>query len=936
MFFLKETEYGLKLEHLSVKSLYILVPIIVLLVGGLYWISLVNYLFYHTLIELAGIIIAFTIFVIVWSTRKYSRNNMVIILAAGYLAVGLIDLLHTLAFSGMGIFPQFDSNAPTQFWIVARYVEAAAFILAAFHLGNKILIRPRFWLYGFLGVSALLSFAVFTGYFPDSFVEGEGLTTFKIASEYIISAVFVASGIVFWRKRNYLGNYLLNLLLLAGTFTVLSELSFTLYIDVYGFFNYLGHIFKLFSIAFIYMGLIHESLTNPFRFLFKEVSDINEKLAESEEKFRNIVEQSSDWVWEVDREGKFTYSNPQVYKLTGYSPDEIVGRMFNDFMEPDGARNNSLYFSEISDRQLPYLQHESAVQHREGHSLIFETNGVPVFDGQEELIGYRGISRDITERKKAEAKIEQARYEAEQANRAKSNFLANMSHEILTPMNVIMGTSEILNNSRLNPVQKEWSEMISESADSLLSIINDLLDYSALEVGRLALTRVRFDLHREVEQAVSSYVPVAREKGLNLTYSIDHDIPEFVMGDPERLRQVLVNLVDNAIKFTDQGGVTVSLQPADDEANTAWNGSENSHRHSVYPVFFSIRDQGIGIPPDRVGSLFQSFSKTDDSNMNKYEGTGLGLALSKSLVELMGGSIGVESTENRGSTFYFTIPFVLPQDSAAITNGLSSGGKEAAPEMQSAEEEKRGLEILLVEDKIMNRKLATHILEKKGHRVSTAKNGIEALEMHKAYHFDLILMDIHMPEMDGLEATTIIRAEEEEKGGHIPIIAMTAYAGQEDQDRSLQAGVNYYITKPISANKLYNALDVVLGKEEVKSLQQELPTGGLQGMIQRFEGNIELLEELLEIFFQDYPKDMVELKDSMEKKDARAVAFTAHGLKGELGNLGMETAYNMARELEKLAKDNNLEEATLLPGLLENEIKRMEHIFTGYDWKEHS
>ena len=797
-------------KRFNKRSLYVLIPVTILLLGGLYLLSLFNYLLFHTLIELFSIIIAFTIFVIGWSTQKYSKNNMFIILATGFLVVGSLDLLHTLTFKGMGVFPQNDANLPTQFWIAARYVQAAAFLLAALYLGGVNVIRPKAWLYGFLTVGAVLTYTIFAGFFPDSFVEGEGLTTFKIASEYVISVILVAAGVIFWKKRAYLGENIIRLLLLAVAFNILAEMSFTLYVDVYGFFNYLGHIFKLFSIAFIYRALIYESLTNPFHLLFNENATANEKLTHNEKKFRDLVEQSTDWVWEADHAGKLTYSNPRAQELTGYELDEILGKNLFDLMHPDESGKNRKYFLEAGARCKPFYRFENAMLHKNNCTIVFETSGSPVVNEQGELTGYRGIARDITERKQAEQALKLARDEAEQANRAKSNFLANMSHEIRTPMNVIMGMTELLHNSELNPTQQEWTEMVRHASDSLLAMINDVLDFSRIEATSLAPAQVSFHLSREVERIVSSFVPHTQKKGLKLSCDIDKKIPAEITGDPARLEQVLVKLVENAIKFTEQGEIVVSLQPVKEGKDGEDEGEvKGPVRANVFPVLFSIRDTGIGIPPDQVNCLFQRFTQVDASGTRKYEGTGLSLALSRKLVELMGGSIGVKSMEKGGSTFYFTIPFVLPPVTGDRTGSPAEPG-EAPGKEQSLCREMIGLEILLVEDKPMNQKLATVLLEKKGHQVITAQNGKEALEMYKTRRFDLILMDIHMPEMDGLEATSRIRAMEAEGGGHIPIIAMTAYAMQEDRDTCLRAGMDYYISKPVNPEELYYALTKVM------------------------------------------------------------------------------------------------------------------------------
>ncbi len=916
---------------LRAKSLYIFIPLIIILVGGLYLLSLYNYLLYHTLIEFAGIIIAFTIFIIGWNTRKFSGNNMIITLAAGYLAVGAIDMLHTLTFTGMGIFPDIYSNPPTQFWIAARYLEATAFVLAASYLAGSAKVQPKNLLLGFMAAGMLLTYAIFAGYFPDCYLEDQGLTTFKIASEYVISAMIIAAGILFWKKRKHLEKNILSMLLFAGAFTVMSEMSFTLYADVYGFFNYLGHIFKLFSIGLIFNALIYKSLTNPFQLLFREVSETNKKLSINERKFRDLVEQSSDWILETDLNGKIVYSNPRAKELTGYDLNEIVGSSLFSFMDPDEAGKQIERLFDIAARQAPFYQLEVTILHKDGHPLIFESNGRPVFNEQGQLKGYRGIAREVTGRKRAEHELMQAKEKAEQANLAKSRFLAKMSHEIRNPMNVIMGSNEILSSTSLSPTQKEWAEMLRVSAESLLAMINDVLDYSRVEDGKLNLNQFQFDLYSEVESVISSFDDQASEKGLQLSFNAEGNLPRKVIGDPDRLRQVISKLVENAIKFTRKGEVTAILKPA--ETKMEW--SENNQQPGycgVFPVQFSVRDDGIGMAPEQVDSLFQNNYRADEQKSSgEYKGPGLGLALSKKLVELMGGSIGVKSTLNIGSAFYFTIPFALPEDTWDITGELQA---ERAVPKEEACQEKRSLEILLVEDKPMNQKLAAYLLEKNGHRVARANNGRDALELYRERNYDLIFMDIHMPEMDGLEATAQIRAAEQEEKRHTPIIAMTAYDTEDDQNIFLQAGMDYCVTKPINSNDLDCALAAVMEKSHSKPGEKDIPWGDIREMLQRLEGNTELLDELLEMFFLDFHKDVATMKESLENGDAKTLAVTAHGLKGELGNLGMKSAFNLACDLEKLAKENNLEEVTPLLDLLEYIVNSLEKFFSQADWRK--
>ena len=401
------------------------------------------------------------------------------------------------------------------------------------------------------------------------------------------------------------------------------------------------------------------------------------------------------------------------------------------------------------------------------------------------------IALDITDKKKTALLLAEAKEQAEAANRAKSEFLANMSHEIRTPMNVIIGMADLLYNTDRTAEQKDYVEMVKISADSLLSLINDILDFSKIEAGRFEITERNFVLKEVVEQTVSALNLNARKKGLDLHLSLSSDLPGTVHGDPLRIRQVLVNLLGNALKFTDAGFVKLSVSK---EKEAPANNSVN--------LRFSISDTGIGIATDKQDSLFQSFTQVDDSISRKYGGTGLGLAICKKLVELMGGTIGLKSELGKGSTFTFTLPLKVAWE----------GEEKAAqtvmkPSDQPLPVKGKKLEILLAEDKPMNRRLATVLLEKKGWSVTSAENGRHALEILSFRSFDLVLMDIQMPEMDGLETTHKIREREKKTGDHIPIIAMTAHVMEGDREDFIDAGMDGYVAKPIKPQQLYQVIE---------------------------------------------------------------------------------------------------------------------------------
>lgn len=391
------------------------------------------------------------------------------------------------------------------------------------------------------------------------------------------------------------------------------------------------------------------------------------------------------------------------------------------------------------------------------------------------------------ELKRSREELEVAKQSAEEALVYKSEFLANMSHEIRTPINGIIGMSEFLDNTKLDEKQAEFVRIIRSSANSLLNLINDILDFSKLEAGKIELENLDFDLYEHIEDTLKSMTFKAEEKGLQLKQIIQPDVPRALNGDPTRLRQVLLNLISNALKFSEKGCVTVKVSLLDKIDDNCI-------------VKIEVIDTGIGISPEGMQRLFKSFSQVDASTTRNYGGTGLGLVISKSLSEMMGGKISVESELGKGSNFWFTIKMGISK--------MELVEKLRQEESSTDDHEMKKLTILLAEDNLVNQKVASIHLEKLGHTVKVANNGIAAFKAFKSSEFDLIFMDVQMPEADGYEATGLIRNEERKKnaGKRIPIIAMTANAMKGDKEKCIEAGMDDYISKPFTAKALKEIL----------------------------------------------------------------------------------------------------------------------------------
>ena len=561
--------------------------------------------------------------------------------------------------------------------------------------------------------------------------------------------------------------------------------------------------------------------------------------------------------------------------LTGCTRDELIGAPFKDcFTDPQRAEAGIKRV--LSEKSV--TDYELTARARDGTQTVVSYNATTFYDRSRTLQGVFAAARDVTERKRVEAELQQAKADAESASRTKSDFLASMSHEIRTPMNAIMGIADLLAKTSLTPEQDKYVQIFRRSGDNLLNLINDILDLSKVEASQLDLEQTGFSLSDHLEKAIEMVLPRAHEKGLTLTCHIVPGVSNDLVGDPTRLRQVLLNLLGNAIKFTQTGEVSLRVeQDGDDAVPTA--------------LRFTVADTGIGIANEKLARVFERFTQADSSTTRRFGGSGLGLTISRRLVELMGGRIWVSSEVDKGSIFAFAVPFEVSIVAKRAVSAPVGAGSEAPL---------RPLRILMAEDSADNCTIALAYLDDTPYRIDVAETGIIACAMFKAGRYDLVLMDRQMPAMDGLTATRTIRAWEKANGrSPTPIIALTASALKGDRETCLAAGCTAYLTKPIKQDVLLQAI------KDYSAAGMSPPQGTSKANDKRARA-AQKLADSTPAYLANCRHNIIVMNNALDRADFETVIILGHNLRGSGGGFGFQQITDIGAGLEHAAQDEDL------------------------------
>jgi PAS domain S-box-containing protein len=677
----------------------------------------------------------------------------------------------------------------------------------------------------------------------------------------------------------------------------------------------------------LWRALNKSKSTNEISLLEKSVEELaksldvkaklSEEFRENETKLKSLISSSLDAIVLIDKKGTIKEYNPAAEQIFGFLCGEAIGENLGELIIPETLRemhhNGMRRYNETGEAVVVGQRLELSALHKNGHEFPVEVAIVPVTLGGDTY--FSGFLRDQTKQKAAENASQKALNQAEQAAQAKSDFLTTMSHEIRTPLNALVGILGLLADTKLNDEQSQLVHTGLDSGEHLSSIISDILDFSKLESGKATIESNQFNLKQLMLETVDILRTLANKKSLPLKLEIDNNTPETVIGDHGRFRQVLINLVNNAIKFTHAGHIAINLSLV----------GENQHGVRIR---CDVTDTGSGVETHIKDRLFDEFFMVDQSYSRRHEGTGLGLAISKRMITLMGGNIGFESVSGQGSNFFFEIPMLK-----MLAEDETKSKEETTGERIPAS----GKRVLVAEDNQANQMIAKKMLEAAGLKVDIAANGLEAVEAVRTLPYDVVLMDLSMPFMDGLEATKSIR-KLSKPACLTPIIALTAHASAEDKQRCLLAGMNDYLQKPINRAKTLDCIARWASHENIDNSPADAQSGQLKivetlddeliskSVLQQLVNNtsLEVLPELVELYCEEVEHRVTLIRTCLADNDIDTIQFETHSIGSSAASYGNIQLHNVARRIEQQCKDKLTDQALSgaanLPDLAERSV----------------